>query len=170
MMVYQEDHEGQAHFNFRFVDQLFDFLLSIGLKPFIELGFMPFDLAADSSKHVFYEKSYVSPPKSMDRWCELVDQFIRHCLNRYGLEEVESWKFEFWNEPEYGLFWPATEEAYYELYARTFDTLKAISPTLQIGAPGRIITLNSNAFCEQFLLSAKNGVVFRLYPVTFLSA
>ncbi|WP_313636830.1 GH39 family glycosyl hydrolase, partial [Paenibacillus sp.] len=150
MMVYREDYEGQAHYNFRFVDQLFDYLLSIGLKPFIELGFMPFDLAADSSKQVFYEESYVSLPKSMDRWCELVDRFIRHCLNRYGLEEVESWKFEFWNEPEYGLFWSATHEEYNEMYAQTFHTVKAVSPNLLIGAPGRIITLNSNAFCEQF--------------------
>ncbi|WHY22112.1 helix-turn-helix domain-containing protein [Paenibacillus sp. G2S3] len=168
MMVYREDHEGQVHYNFRFVDQLFDFLLSIGLKPFIELGFMPFDLAADSSKHVFYEQSYVSPPKSMDRWCELVDRFIRHCLNRYGLEEVESWRFEFWNEPEYGLFWPATEEAYNEMYARTFDTLKAISLNLQIGAPGRIITLNSNAFCEQFFAFCKErGCLPDFIPLHF---
>lgn len=155
MMVYHEDETGQPHFNFRFVDQLFDFLLSIGLKPFVELGFMPSELAADPDKTVFYQVSYVSPPKSIDGWCELVDRFLRHCMNRYGAEEVQSWKFEFWNEPEFQVFWPATQEEYRELYLQTYQTVKKISARIQIGAPGRIITLRSEEFNKEFFTFCK---------------
>lgn len=140
MMVYDEDEAGQPRYNFRMVDQLFDFLLSVGLKPFVELGFMPSVLASDKEKSVFYRASYTSPPKSIDKWCALVDRFIRHCMNRYGAAEVESWKFEFWNEPELHIFWPASQDEYRELYLRTYQTVKNISQSLQIGAPGRIIT------------------------------
>lgn len=150
MMIYHEDETGAPHFNFRFVDQLFDFLLSIGLKPFVELGFMPSELAADSNKRIFFKASYVSPPKSLDRWCELIDRFFRHCIHRYGLEEVVSWKFEFWNEPELQAFWPGTMEEYREMYLQTYRTIKNISNQLQIGAPGRIITLRSNGLYDDF--------------------
>lgn len=150
MMVYKEDEAGQPLYNFRFVDQLFDFLLSIGLKPFVELGFMPSELAADRTKTVFYRASYVSPPKSLDRWCELVDRFIRHCMNRYGAEEVSSWKLEFWNEPELQMFWPASVTEYLEMYRRTYETVKNISVHLPLGAPGRVISIRSMEFTQQF--------------------
>ncbi|WP_374017025.1 helix-turn-helix domain-containing protein [Paenibacillus thiaminolyticus] len=150
MMVYDEDEAGQPRFNFRFVDQLFDFLLSVGLKPFVELGFMPSLLADDPGKKVFYKASCVSKPKSIDRWCLLVDRFLRHCLNRYGAEEVETWKFEFWNEPELKTFWPGTMAEYMELYLRTYHTLKSVSERLRIGAPGRIITIRSHQLNDKF--------------------
>ncbi|MGE7854387.1 GH39 family glycosyl hydrolase [Bacillus paramycoides] len=150
MMVYTEDETGKSAYNFRLVDELFDFLLSVKLKPFIELGFMPSALAADQEKNIFYVKSYVSPPKSVDKWCELIDRFFRHCINRYGKEEVESWKFEFWNEPELKAFWPGTMDEYMELYACTYETVKCISPRLQIGAPGRFITLDGGGFYDEF--------------------
>ncbi|MBJ8030177.1 helix-turn-helix domain-containing protein [Bacillus cereus group sp. N21] len=150
MMVYTEDETGKPVYNFRLVDELFDFLLSVRIKPFIELGFMPSALAADKEKSIFYVKSYISPLRSIDKWCELVDRFLRHCMNRYGKEEVESWKFEFWNEPELKAFWPRTMEEYMELYARTYETVKRISPRLQIGAPGRIITIDGRKFYDAF--------------------
>ncbi|KIL41441.1 AraC family transcriptional regulator [Gordoniibacillus kamchatkensis] len=150
MMVYQEEETGEAVYNFRFVEQLFDFLLSIGLKPFVELGFMPSALAADKSKTIFYRESYVSGPKSPGRWCELVERFLRHCLNRYGEAEVASWRFEFWNEPQLAMFWPGSMEDYCELYRHTYRTVKQCSAALQIGAPGTIITMDTKAFNETF--------------------
>ena len=77
MMVYDEDEEGRPRY-FRLVDQLFDFMLLIGLKPFVELGFMPSALASDPGKTVFYRASFTSPPKSLDKWCGLIDSFLRH--------------------------------------------------------------------------------------------
>jgi xylan 1,4-beta-xylosidase len=150
MMVYAEDEMGRGQFNFRLIDELFDFLLSAGLKPFVELGFMPSAIAANPEDTIFYVKSCVSPPRSNDLWCELIDRFIRHCLNRYGADEVESWRFEFWNEPEFKAFWPGTMAQYHELYASTHETLKRISPRLRIGAPGRIITLELGSFYDNF--------------------
>jgi Beta-xylosidase len=151
MMVYQEDEQGEPHYNFRLIDQLFDFLKSIGLKPFVELGFMPADMAADTSKTVFFRASCVSPPKSMERWSQLVDRFLRHCINRYGLQEVESWKFEFWNEPELQVFMPDTLATYMEMYLYTYRALKSISSRLLIGAPGRIITFESKQLFNDFI-------------------
>lgn len=156
MMVYHEDEAGQPRYNFRYVDQLFDFLLSIGLKPFVELGFMPSALASDPGKTVFYRASYTSPPKSVDKWCTLVDRFIRHCMNRYGAAEVESWKFEFWNEPEFHIFWSASQDEYRTLYLRTYQTVKNISNALQIGAPGRIITVDSVSIVKDFFEFCRN--------------
>ncbi|ANS74543.1 hypothetical protein AWM70_08060 [Paenibacillus yonginensis] len=150
MMVYQEDSKGNPTFNFRYVNELFDFLLSIGLKPFVELGFMPSALASDQSKTVFYKPSYTSPPKSLDKWCKLMEGFIYNCFNRYGRREIESWRFEFWNEPEFSVFWSGTKEEYQEFYRATYETLKKISSRLQIGAPGRIITLESNEYGAEF--------------------
>lgn len=150
MMVYSEDETGRPKYNFRLVDELFDFLLSVRLKPFIELGFMPSALAADPDKTIFHVKSCTSLPKSVDKWCELVDRFLRHCMNRYGKGEVESWKFEFWNEPELKAFWPGTMEEYLELYARTYETVKQLSSRLQIGAPGRIIMIDEGKFYDEF--------------------
>lgn len=151
MMVYQEDDQGEGHYNFRLIDQLFDFLLSIGLKPFVELGFMPTAMAADKNMTVFYRSSCVSPPKSMDRWGALVDRFLRHCIKRYGLQEVESWKFEFWNEPELQVFLPGTLENYMDMYRHTYQALKSISSKLLIGAPGRVITFQSKQLFNDFI-------------------
>lgn len=150
MMVYHEDN-GEPVFNFRFIDQLFDFLLSVGLKPFVEIGFMPYELAKDPHKSVFYKKSYISPPMSIDRWCELVEAFLLHCLNRYGAEEVETWHFEFWNEPELSVFWSGTVDEYLELYHRTYQVMKGCSNQLKIGAPGRILGFKSVPFFAQFI-------------------
>lgn len=155
MMVYQEDENGQPIYNFRFVDQLFDFLLSIGLKLFVELGFMPSALASDRSKTIFYKVSYISPPRSIDRWCKLIEVFIRHCMSRYGKTEVESWKFEFWNEPELEAFWSGSDAEYMDLYLRTYETMKSISTELKIGAPGCIITLHSGVFSRKFFAFCK---------------
>lgn len=168
MMVYHEDEAGEPRYNFRYVDQLFDFLLSIGLTPFVELGFMPSALASDRDQSIFYRASFTSPPKSMDKWCALVDRFIRHCIHRYGAAEVKSWKFEFWNEPEFYIFWPASQDEYREMYFRTYQTVKNISPSLQIGAPGRIITVDSLAMAKDFFEFCKNrGCLPDFIPLHF---
>lgn len=156
MMVYHVDGDGNPHYNFRFVDQLFDFLLSVGLKPFVELGFMPFAMAADPDKKVFYKHSYVSGPQSVERWCELVEHFLHHCMNRYGQAEVESWKLEFWNEPELDVFWPGSRQEYMDFYRQTYRKVKQVSERLQIGAPGRIISLLSTDFNREFFAFCRN--------------
>ena len=98
MMVYSE-FDGKPHYNFNLLDNVFDFLLSINLKPFVQLSFMPSALAAQKDKTTFYANVITSPPKDINRWNCLVDKFVRHLIDRYGKSEVESWPFAVWNEP-----------------------------------------------------------------------
>ncbi len=135
MMVYEENSAGNPILNFNYIDSLILFLRSIGLRPFIELGFMPSKLAR-SQQTVFYSKSVISMPKDMEKWNYLVQSFLMHCIENYGQKEVEQWYFEFWNEPDMKyLFWHDSEEDYLTFYENTYRTVKKISPKLRIGGP-----------------------------------
>jgi len=134
MMVYREDQQGKPLYNFFYVDQLFDFLQSLGLKPYIEFGFMPRDLAS-GEQGIFYKKSNVSKPKDLGKWTELIRQFMMHCEHRYGLETLRTWKYTCWNEPDLFLFWTDTMEDYYAMYEATYRAVKSISPDLKFGGP-----------------------------------
>jgi len=103
MGVYQEDRNGNPVYNFQYIDELFDFLLSIKMKPFVELGFMPNALAS-SNKTVFWWKGNVTPPKDYRKWDGLIKNLILHFTERYGASEVKSWFFEVWNEPNLKTF------------------------------------------------------------------
>ena len=102
--VYDEDAEGKPLYNFSYVDQIYDGLLKAGVRPFVELSFMPTKLAAENDIQAFWYKPNVSPPKDYKKWGELVSQFARHLVERYGIEEVSQWYFEVWNEPNLD-FW-----------------------------------------------------------------
>lgn len=103
MAVYREDEAGEPAFWFGYVDSLMDFLLSAGLKPILELGFMPKALARVPDT-VFWWHANGSPPKSEQKWCRLVEATLRHFCERYGNEEVRNWYFEVWNEPNLDAF------------------------------------------------------------------
>lgn len=136
MRVYDEDNNGDIVLNFSYIDKLFDFLYSINLKPFIELGFMPEKLAKEQEK-IFHRPTIISPPKDINKWNKLIREFIKHCINRYGLEEVKTWYFEVWNEPEIVNFFGFKDvNEYYKLYENTYKTLKSVSKELKVGAPG----------------------------------
>lgn len=135
--VYSEDADGRPVYNFSYVDEIYDGLLGAGVKPFVELSFMPRKLSVDPpTLHPFWYKPIVSPPRDFDRWEELVYQFTRHLVDRYGLDEVASWYFEVWNEPNID-FWAGNpkEETYYELYDHAAGAIKAVSPRLRVGGP-----------------------------------
>jgi len=139
MMVYREIPEDgggtRVIYNWHYVDELFDFLLSIGIRPFLELGFMPSDLASGDAT-CFRWKGNITPPKDWDRWSELVRALVLHCRERYGAEDLRSWYFEVWNEPNlFEYFWHATQEDYFRLYRITARTIKAIDPKLRVGGP-----------------------------------
>ncbi len=135
MMIYQENLAGNPVFHFDLLDQVLDFLSEIGLKPFVELSFMPTRLARDKHTVFSHRPSCISMPKDMDKWCLLVRNTILHCMDRYGAQ-VEEWYFEFWNEPDMtGLFWYDTKEDYFSFYDHTYRTIKSISPSLRIGGP-----------------------------------
>jgi len=122
-------------YTFSYVDKVFDFILEAGARPFVELGFLPRELATDHAT-VFWWGAHASPPVDMDAWVALVTAVIRHWIDRYGLDEVVTWKFEVWNEPNLvPHFWTGTKTQYFELYAATARAIKDIHPALQVGGP-----------------------------------
>jgi len=134
--VYSEGPHGEPVYNFSYVDQVYDGLLANGVRPFVELSFMPARLAARDIRHSFWYRPVVSPPKSYQRWDALIDAFARHLVQRYGIEEVSRWYFEVWNEPNLD-FWAGEpkQPSYWELYDHTAKALKGVSPRLRVGGP-----------------------------------
>ncbi len=102
------DAQGNERYNFQYVDALFDYLLSIGIKPFVELGFMPSAMAS-GSKTIFWWRGNVTPPRSYEQWGKLITALTAHFTERYGAAEVASWYFEVWNEPNLDGFWTGTQ-------------------------------------------------------------
>jgi xylan 1,4-beta-xylosidase len=129
--VYHTDH-----YNFSYVDEIYDGLLANGIRPFVELGFMPKLLAADATPHAFWYKPYPSPPKDPVEWAKLVTAFLEHLIARYGADEVEKWYFEVWNEPNID-FWTGEpkEQTYFLLYETTARAIKKVDPNLRVGGP-----------------------------------
>src|SRR6202046_1418165 len=134
--VYDVDPAGKPVYNFSYVDQIYDGLLQGGVRPFVELSFMPKKLAAENDVHSFWYKPIVSPPKDYGKWGELVGQFAKHLIDRYGIDEVSQWYFEVWNEPNID-FWAGVpkQATYFELYDHTARDLKAVNSRLRVGGP-----------------------------------
>jgi len=120
---------------FSYVDKVFDAILDAGARPFVELGFMPRELATQTET-LFWWKAHCSPPTDMGRWVALVTATVEHWIERYGLDEVRTWPLEVWNEPNLvPHFWTGTRTQYFELYEATARAIKAIDPHLQVGGP-----------------------------------
>jgi xylan 1,4-beta-xylosidase len=134
--LYNEDKGGTVSWNFSYVDQIYDGLLENHVRPFVELSFMPNQLASGPPTHPFWYKPNPSPPKDYDRWGMMIDAFVRHLLARYGAPEVEQWYFEVWNEPNLD-FWTGrpAEETYYRLYDLTAKTIRRADSKLRVGGP-----------------------------------
>ena len=111
--IYGKNERGQASYNFTYVDQVYDGLLERNVRPFIELSFMPRQLAARDIKHPFWYQPVTAPPRSWRRWEELVGEFVKHLVDRYGAEEVAQWYFEVWNEPNLDFWSGVPREATY---------------------------------------------------------
>ena len=134
--IYTEDSQGHPVYNFSYIDQIYDGLLATGVRPFVEIGFMPNQLAASHTLHPFWYRPNVAPPKDWRRWDDLVAAFAQHLIDRYGADEVAQWYFEVWNEPNLD-FWAGQpkQETYWELYDHTARALKIVNPRLRVGGP-----------------------------------
>ncbi len=134
--VYDEDASGNPIYNFSYVDQIYDGLLENGVRPFVELSFMPKKLAAQQTQQSFWYQPIISPPKDWSRWGDLISHFAQHLVDRYGMEEVSNWYFEVWNEPNID-FWAGEpkEQSYYQLYDVAARALKSVSAKLRVGGP-----------------------------------
>ena len=124
-------------YNFSYVDQIYDGLLANGVRPFVELSFMPKKMASDpAALHAFWYKQNVSPPKDYTLWDNMITAFAQHLIERYGIEEVSHWSFEVWNEPNID-FWVGNpkQPTYFTLYDHTALALKKVSQRLRVGGP-----------------------------------
>ncbi len=134
--VYDEDAQGRPIYNWSYVDQIYDGLLENGVRPFVELSFMPRKLAASLTPHPFWYKPLPSPPASYAKWQELVYQFAHHLTERYGGQETRQWYFEVWNEPNID-FWSGQpkQATYFELYDHAARAIKRADLGLRVGGP-----------------------------------
>jgi len=134
--VYSTDAQGRAVYNFSYIDEIFDGLLANGVKPFVELSFMPKALAASQTPHAFWYKPLPNPPSDYGRWSELVYQVAHHAEERYGSAEVRQWYFEVWNEPNID-FWTGQprQASYFELYDAAARGVKRADSKLRVGGP-----------------------------------
>jgi xylan 1,4-beta-xylosidase len=156
------DAAGNLVLNFTRIDLIYDGLVEIGVYPFVELGFMPEEMAERPSPHPFWYHPNVAPPRDPRQWYQLIFQFARHLVERYGIEVVADWYFEVWNEPNID-FWTGEpkEETYYALYDVTASALKDVSPRLRVGGPATA----QAAWVDRFI----RHCVEKNVPVDFVS-
>ncbi|MBZ5683926.1 MAG: glycosyl hydrolase family 39 [Acidobacteriia bacterium] len=161
--VYDEDEQGNPIYNFSYVDQIYDGLLANGVRPFVEISFMPKKLAARQDVHPFWYKQIVSPPKDYAKWDALMRALAQHLIDRYGIDEVAQWYFEVWNEPNID-FWTGEpkQATYFELYDHTARALKAVNSRLRVGGPAT----SSAHWVDDFIRHAAAANV----PIDFISS
>ncbi len=156
--VYRESPDGNPGYNWSGIDRIYDAVLADGMKPFVQLDFMPAALArSPNAANVFYKNpSYfanASPPKDYRRWASLVSALATHLIQRYGQSEVESWPFQVWNEPDICVqqirvcYWRGADEDYFRLYDYAAQAIKNVDPHLRVGGPVAV----SSSFVERFL-------------------
>ncbi len=160
MSIVVREEDGSLRYNFFNIDSIFDFLLDIGMKPFLELGFMP-EALASTEKTCFHYKGNISLPKDYKEWEELIGKLTDHLIQRYGAEEVHSWFFEVWNEPNLSFFFEGTQSDYFELYAHTARAIKAVDAKIQVGGPAT----SNNKWIPEFIAYCESNQV----PLDFIS-
>jgi xylan 1,4-beta-xylosidase len=156
-LIIQQDEKIYSFLN---ADRIFDFLVSIGMKPFVELSFMPKALAS-GNRTVFHYEANVTPPKDLQAWQDLIDRLVRHWVDRFGIEEVATWPLEVWNEPNLEAFWTGGKDGYLALYDHTARTIKSIDARLQVGGPATA----KNEWIAEFVTHCAEGGV----PLDFVS-
>lgn len=141
MFVYFEDAEGNPVYNWQYLDEVYDRMLSLGVRPFVELSFFPKGIAADNSRtQMWYQNRITYDPARLGKWKGLIRAFTQHVVERYGIDEVLQWYFEVWNEPNLNRvvrpgFWDGTKEDYFDLYKATAEAVKSVDKRLKVGGP-----------------------------------
>lgn len=169
MGVYTEDAHGTPLYNFQYVDTLYDALLKMHIRPFVELTFMPSKLAS-GSKTVFWWKGNITPPKDPAKWAALIRTLVAHLKDRYGEEEVQKWYFEVWNEPDlHDLFFTGTVDDYLALYKTTAEAIKEECPACRVGGPASAMPYKFEEAFEKYVVDNKvpaDFVAAHAYGVT----
>jgi xylan 1,4-beta-xylosidase len=154
------ESQGKKLYSFLNTDRIMDFLLEIGMKPLVELSFMPSCLAAGNQTVMHYH-DIVDPPKDYVAWAALIEKLVSHWIDRYGIDEVRTWPFEVWNEPNIPAFWPADQATYFKLYETTVQAIKKVDEEIRVGGP----VTAANAWIPEFrAFCAENDL-----PTDFIS-
>ena len=169
MAIYQSwtNRQGESYegYNFTYLDRVMDDYRSLGLKPFLELGFMP-EKMASGTQTIFYWKGNTTPPADHQKWADLIKATLRHLAERYGEEEVSTWPCEVWNEPNLPGFWErADEAAYHQLYKTSVLAVKEALPRMRVGGPAICGGATSLDWVRNFLTFCRNEKL----PVDFLT-
>jgi xylan 1,4-beta-xylosidase len=162
--IYHEDAHGRPMYNWTIVDRIFDTYLARGVRPFVQIGFMPQALSThpEPYQHEWrpglpYERiitGWAYPPKDYDKWRELVYQWVAHCIERYGREEVEQWYWEVWNEAN-GHYWKATPEEFHKMHDYAIDGVRRALPNARVGGPHS--AGSGGKFMDDFLQHVVHG-------------
>ena len=153
MGVYKEDKHGNPQFNFQYVDALYDALLKMHIRPFVELSFMPSALAS-GTRTIFWWKGNVTPPKDPAKWAALIRAFVAHYRERYGADEIRKWYWEVWNEPDlHNGFFTGTLDDYLALYRNTAEAVKAECPACRVGGPASAIPYAFEEAFEKYIVA-----------------
>jgi xylan 1,4-beta-xylosidase len=166
--AYTEDANGNPVYNWTIIDKIFDTYVKRGMKPLAQMGFMPeaLSLKPEPYRHYWkpgdpYDEIYTGwryPPKDYKKWGDLIYQWVKHSMERYGKQEVESWYWELWNEPD-AKYWGGTVEEYCKLYDYSADAVKRALPATSVGGPHITGPANANAakFLTEFLRHCESG-------------
>src|SRR5581483_2155334 len=166
--AYTEDETGRPVYDWKIVDQIFDTYVKVGAKPLVEVGFMPEALSVKPQPYRHHwepGKPYADiytgwayPPRDYNKWAELIRQWVRHSVERYGREEVLAWYWELWNEPDIS-YWKGTPEEYNKLYDYTVAAIKGVLPQARVGGPATTgpSAPRAAAFLRQFLEHCARG-------------
>jgi xylan 1,4-beta-xylosidase len=162
--VYQQDESGRPVFDWTILDRIFDTYLEHGVHPYTEMGFMPraLSIRPEPYQHQWtpaakYDEIYTGwayPPNDYDKWAELIFQWVRHCVERYGREEVESWYWQTWNEPNIG-YWRGTAEEFHKLHDYAIDAVRRALPSARVGGPD--VAGSGGSFTRDFLEHCLRG-------------
>lgn len=162
MSVVNKSMDGKLIFSYFNIDNIYDFLLRNGMKPLVEIGFMP-KVLASGNKKIFHYEGNTTLPKNYSEWSYFISDFIKHLIKRYGKEEVESWYFEFWNEPNIAedlgsfgsAFFAGSKEEYFNFYKTTYKVIKEIDCDIKIGGP---VTSNNKRIKDFLTFSYENNI------------
>ena len=164
------EEKGKTVYNWQYIDDVFDRLLDMNVKPFVELAYFPTSMAAENSATVFWWKANITP-KSNDftEWHNLVEAFTQHCVDRYGIEEVLTWYFEVWNEPNlYKLFLDGTKSQSFEMYKQSAIAVKSVDKRLNIGGPSTSNYVPDARFDGEVLNDQVSEAVFEAEDINSL--
>jgi len=178
--IYTEDKDRKPVYSWTIVDRIFDTYRARGVRPYVEIGFMPEALSTNPQPYQHewrpggagrLDTGWSYPPKDYAKFAELVYQWVKHCVERYGRAEVERWYFETWNEANLGSYWHGTPEEFYKLHDYTIDAVRRALPTARVGGPD--VAGNGGVFMQNFLKHVVEGANYatgrRGTPTDFLS-